>query len=148
MSVAMEEDMTKGEITMKMLKEKKANKLKVKKSTLMTVGMTIAMFSSRFVYADTEGASAIFGKAADMIREIIVEIVGISTAALVLVLAVALIMRMFADERSVTKWNGYAKRAVVSWVILNSLALFLSYGQNLVSEFSGELDQYLPEASE
>lgn len=145
MSVALEEDMTKGEITMKMLKEKKTNKLKVKKSTLMTVGMTIAMFSSRFVYADT-GASAIFGKAADMIREIIVEIIGISTAALVLVLAVALIMRMFADERSVMKWNSYAKRAVVSWVILNSLALFLSYGQNLVSEFSGQLDQYLPEA--
>lgn len=145
MSVALEEDMTKGEITMKMLKEKKTNKLKVKKSTLMTVGMTIAMFSSRFVYADTEGASAIFGKAADMIREIIVEIVGISTAALVLVLAVALIMRMFADERSVMKWNSYAKRAVVSWVILNSLALFLSYGQNLVSEYSDKLDNFLPE---
>lgn len=75
----------------------------------------------------------LFTKISDTSKALYGKILGISTALLVVVLAIALIMRMVSkNPRSIEIWTGWAKSALISWAILNCLGLLLAYAKDIL----------------
>lgn len=99
-------------------------------ATLGGIG-TVAL-STSFVCADALGD--MFNKFGDTFNDIYKNILGISTIAAVVVVAVALIIKMFTkDERAAAQCNSWIKRTCMTWLILNALKLVVDYGKDLTS---------------
>lgn len=73
-----------------------------------------------------------------LIKDVYAQILAISTAIAALVIVIALIIRMISrDQRAVDSAWMWVKRAALSWIIINSLAWLLSYGEDI---FGGRLN--------
>ena len=94
--------------------------------------MAILIAGSMSLQVGFAGPTGLFESISQVTKDIYLEIAGISTAVLVLVVAIALIMRMVSkNPRSIEIWTGWAKTAFISWAILNSLGLLLAYAQEI-----------------
>lgn len=64
-------------------------------------------------------------------------ILGISTAIAITFIAICLIIRMVSkNQRAVEEATAWIKRIAITWLILNGLGLFVTYGQQLVQGHS------------
>ena len=97
------------------------------RSTIMAALITLTL-SVQMTFAGTD----IWRKIEDVTQDIYLKVLGISTGVLVMVLAIALIMRMVSkNPRSIEIWTGWAKTAAISWAILNGLGFILGYARDL-----------------
>lgn len=72
-------------------------------------------------------------KVSNMAQGIYAEIVTVSTSIAAVVIVIALLMRMFsANSRSIEVWTSWAKRAGVSWLLINGLGYIVAYGKTLI----------------
>jgi len=79
-------------------------------------------------YPQTVMATGVFDKAGEIMKDVYLKILGISTAAAVVTAAVALIMMNFSKNgRTVEESRAWLKRIVITWIILNSLGYVVSY---------------------
>lgn len=99
----------------------------------------LVLFVNSFAFAAESGAvSELFKKVSQVISDIGNEIIGISTVVAVLGLVIALFTKLLSrNTRAIEEANAWIKRIIISWVILNSLTLFLKYGQEIVADLSG-----------
>jgi uncharacterized protein HemY len=110
-----------------MLNEKKHNRVYWSGFT----GLCAVMASTQMGFA---AGDDLWNKIRSTVEEVYLDITVVSTSILVVVLAVALIMRMVSkNPRSIETWTQWAKNAAVSWVILNCLTYFISFGKDLFS---------------
>lgn len=74
----------------------------------------------------------IFTKVSSSLKNIYNQIFTISTVVAVTFVAICLIIRMVSkNQRSVEEATSWAKRIVITWLILNLLSYFVTYGQEL-----------------
>lgn len=102
--------------------------------------ITVAIIASTMSVQMAFASGDIWGKVQDVTQEIYLKVLGISTGVLVMVVAIALIMRMVSkNPRSIEIWTGWAKTAAFSWAILNGLGFILGYARDLLGggEVSG-----------
>ena len=87
-----------------------------------------AFFLGLAFYPQTVMATGVFDKAGEIMKDVYLKILGISTAAAVVTAAVALIMMNFSKNgRTVEESRAWLKRIVITWIILNSLGYVVSY---------------------
>ena len=74
----------------------------------------------------------IFTKVSSSLKNIYNQILIISTVVAVTFVAICLIIRMVSkNQRSVEEATSWAKRIVITWLILNLLNYFVTYGKEL-----------------
>lgn len=74
----------------------------------------------------------IFTKVSSSLKNIYNQILIISTVVAVTFVAICLIIRMVSkNQRSVEEATSWAKRIVITWLILNLLSYFVTYGKEL-----------------
>lgn len=112
---------------------------KFKKRVVCLMMAMLVLFVNSFAFAAESGAvSELFKKVSQVISDIGNEIIGISTVVAVLGLVIALFTKLLSrNTRAIEEANAWIKRIIISWVILNSLTLFLKYGQEIVADLSG-----------
>ena len=87
--------------------------------TAFLVPTMLTMFSTRAFAADT-----IWTKASAIMQDVYTQILGISTIAAVVTAAIALLLMNFSRSgRTVDESRAWLKRIIITWAILNSLAL-------------------------
>ena len=96
---------------------------------IIRFGTTAYTFLLGFAfYPQTVMATGVFDKAGEIMKDVYLKILGISTAAAVVTAAVALIMMNFSKNgRTVEESRAWLKRIVITWIILNSLGYVVSY---------------------
>lgn len=74
----------------------------------------------------------IFTKVSSSLKNIYDQVFTISTVVAVTFVAICLIIRMVSkNQRSVEEATSWAKRIVITWLILNLLSYFVAYGKEL-----------------
>lgn len=74
----------------------------------------------------------IFTKVSSSLKNIYNQVFMISTVVAVTFVAICLIIRMVSkNQRSVEEATSWAKRIVITWLILNLLSYFVAYGKEL-----------------
>lgn len=74
----------------------------------------------------------IFTKVSNSLKNIYNQVFTISTVVAVTFVAICLIIRMVSkNQRSVEEATSWAKRIVITWLILNLLSYFVAYGKEL-----------------
>lgn len=74
----------------------------------------------------------IFTKVSSSLKNIYNQVFTISTVVAVTFVAICLIIRMVSkNQRSVEEATSWAKRIVITWLILNLLSYFVAYGKEL-----------------
>ena len=112
---------------MKKLKSFNLAERAYKHRNALTTASMVAAMSIQMV-----GATDIWGKVNSMTQEIYLKVLGISTGLLVVVVAIAMVMRMASkNPSSIEVWTGWAKNAAISWAILNGLGFALTYARTL-----------------
>lgn len=93
------------------------------------VGMASAMLVSlQPVMADT-----IWERFSEIMKDVYIQLVGISTIVAVTVSAIALLVRMISrNQRAVDEATSWIKRIVITWIVLNSLGFVVAYLQPLI----------------
>lgn len=83
----------------------------------------LTMFSTRAFAADT-----IWTKASAIMQDVYTQILGISTIAAVVTVAVALLLMNFSRSgRTVDESRAWLKRIIITWAVLNSLGFIMAY---------------------
>ena len=73
-------------------------------------------------------AATIWEKASEVMKDVYIQVLGISTIAAIVTAAVALLMMNFSRSgRTVDESRAWLKRIVITWIILNSLGFIMSY---------------------
>lgn len=84
------------------------------------------------------GLKTIFEKVSASLKDVYKEVVGISTVVAVTFIAICLLIRMFSkNQRAVEEASAWIKRIAITWCILNGLAFFVTYFQDLIYEGGG-----------
>ena len=77
----------------------------------------------------------IWGRAKEIMQDVYLNILGVSTIAAVVTSAIALLLMNFSKNgKTVDESRAWLKRIIITWVILNSLGLIMAY---IVPMFSG-----------
>lgn len=98
--------------------------------------ITILAYMIEPAYANV----TIWEKASEIMSDVYVEIVGISTIAAIVTAAIALLMMNFSRSgRTVDESRAWLKRIVITWAIINGLGFIMSY---ITPFFSG--GQWIP----
>ena len=72
--------------------------------------------------------TTLWTKASEVMKDVYTQILGISTIAAIVTAAVALLLMNFSRSgRTVDESRAWLKRIVVTWIILNSLGVIMSY---------------------
>ncbi len=96
--------------------------------------VSLAMIWSFIVYNPVLifASNEIFSKANSTIKELGVELMKLSTGAMVVIVIITTLMSMFSsNERSVSNALTWRKRAVVAWVLISCLGWLVAYGEDL-----------------
>lgn len=76
----------------------------------------------------------IFNKVSSSLKNVYNKIFTVSTVVAVTFVSICLIIRMVSkNQRSVEEATSWAKRIVITWLILNLLSYFVAYGKELTS---------------
>lgn len=96
--------------------------------SLVAVGASLMITMQPVLAADT-----IWSRFSDIMKDVYGEIVGISTIVAVVAAAVALLIRMISrNQRAVDEASSWLKRIVITWIVLNTLGLIVTYLQPLI----------------
>lgn len=108
-------------------KEKSAsNIVKGYYAGLAALGAVVAASSPLFALNN------IFSKVSSSLKNVYTQIMTISSVVAITFIAICLIIRMVSkNQRSVEEATSWAKRIVITWLILNLLSFFLAYGREL-----------------
>lgn len=119
-------------------KEKSASK--AVKGYYAGIGAVAALaMASSPMFAASSGLSNIFKKVSESLKDVYKNIIGISSVIAVVFISICLVIRMVSkNQRSVEEATAWIKRIVITWLILNLLTFFLTYGQDLVQ--GGQFD--------
>lgn len=73
-------------------------------------------------------AGTIWEKASEIMRDVYMQVLGISTVAAIVTASVALLMMNFSKSgRTVDESREWLKRIVITWAVLNSLQFIMAY---------------------
>ena len=93
---------------------------------LAALGAVVAASSPLFALNN------IFNKVSSSLKNVYTQIMTISSVVAITFIAICLIIRMVSkNQRSVEEATSWAKRIVITWLILNLLSFFLAYGREL-----------------
>jgi hypothetical protein len=83
----------------------------------------LTMFSTRAFAADT-----IWTKASEVMKDVYLQVLGISTVAAVVTASIALLLMNFSKSgKTVDESRAWLKRIIITWAILNSLGFIMAY---------------------
>lgn len=100
----------------------------VKRRNALTSGFLSASLCPAFLlFADAADAT-VWNKAAEILKDIYTQILGISTVAAITTASIALLLMNFSkSDRTVSESRAWIKRIVITWAILNSLGFIMAY---------------------
>ena len=76
----------------------------------------------------THAADNIWNKASEVMRDVYIQILGISTVAAIVTAAIALLLMNFSKSgRTVDESRAWLKRIIITWAVLNSLGFIMAY---------------------
>lgn len=94
----------------------------------------VAVISGTMISVQPVMADTIWNRFSTIMKDVYGQIVAISTIVAVTVAAIALVVRMVSrNQRAVDEATAWLKRIVITWIILNSLGLVVTYLQPLIS---------------
>lgn len=125
--------------------EKEQSSSKLVKMYYSLVGFfAVAALATSPAAAGNSGLKAIFDKVSASLKDIYGQVVGISTVVAVTFIAICLLVRMFSkNQRAVEEATAWIKRIAITWFILNTLAFFVKYFQELAYD-KGSGPQEIP----
>lgn len=85
------------------------------------------------------GDSSIWGKITDTLDSVYGNVVGISTALTVLCVVIGLICaQLTTNQQKTARWVDFVKKAVIIWIILNSLLFIMKFLKDMTD--GGQLE--------
>ena len=99
-------------------------------------GLSVVGGCSGAAFADsTKTANAIGSSFKTIFESVFTAIIAISTAAMVVVVAICLLVRMLShNPRSAETATEWMKRAIIAWLVINALNLLVQFGRQILKD--------------
>ncbi len=103
---------------------------KIKNSWIEIMYVTLFMFyTSTIVYANND----VWNTLNTTINDVYTELLKISTGLMAVIVVATTLIGMFSQNtRSVDQAYTWRKRAVIGWILINSLGFLVAYGENIL----------------